>query len=244
MTSSTQTHSQRLAAVILKLRREVIPALELAQVRERHDILEPSERHVTAIEKAAQALSEGGRSAYVSPEAPPIKHLGPLEREASLFVMAEKFAKDGGAWLVSPHRLRSALLERAPAEDSPFWSNQNAAQIVSLLRETNVCGRLNEHGFLLWEGRDGLWRVVDVNALTEHAAIYDQVHSTGEGGRCRFCRIEERPDCGELSAVEGSGDLTHQRCRPHWLRWNSIASRYRSHEEAAAHDAKALAPAA
>jgi hypothetical protein len=124
-------------------------------------------------------------------------------------------------------------------------------------------GKLRElierEGVLFWDRyEDTEWRLVDTRWISAHRDIYNWLSSvsTGsrslrwEGGhRCRACAMVENSMVNELKPLDLpygdelarrlAGCLIHDRCKPYFTEWYTIAAKYSSEKEASAADAAA-----
>jgi hypothetical protein len=162
--------------------------------------------------------------------------------------------------------LKDLIEEHAPEQHMAFWNAQSTQRPVGLLREAlsqqtheptalpALRKLIQSAGVLFWEEEaDREWRLVDTKWLAAHADIYRWMHREWAGGRrCRFCGMQENPHVNALLPVEVErrngvtmvgdevvlpmGALTHDWCRPYYVRWSALAARYQSEAQAAEAD--------
>lgn len=210
--------------------------------------LKPAEKILVRIERDIDALADAIAEALHAPKA---INLTDVERNQSAVAAITAWAKDRGAAIARPDSAHRQVVEHTTEEHRPFWLNQNAERVFGLVSHV-IAGALEAEGVLAWRTNpdDGHLRIVHTEWLTAHADIFQHVFGDWPGGhRCRFCRMAEIPTSNQLQAVEPEqcksavlengvpllprgAVLTHEKCRPHWLRWLELARRYRTLQEA------------
>ena len=212
--------------------------------------LKPAEKFLLRIEKDIDALAEAISEVLHAPQA---RALTMPERNRSAVAALTAWARECAAAILPPDSAHRMLIEHAQEEHREYWQGQSPHLVAGLISHT-VGEALESQGVLAWRPEDGHIRLVDTQWLTAHADIFQHVFGGRPGGRrCRFCRIQEIPTSNQLQAVvpeQRKGGamhdsivqlprgvvLTHEKCRPHWERWYSIARQYSTLEESQAAD--------
>jgi hypothetical protein len=184
------------------------------------------------------------------------KRLEGRELWASLAHAIVAIARAKRAVRLTPKDLKDLVEDHCQEHDMAFWLEQSAPTVVGLLRhEPEVRKLIEPHAVLCWDmWEDEQWRIVDTRWLEAHADIRLFVTDPWPGGRyCRFCYCQENPHVnallqvdverrngvlmvGDVVVLQVGGALTHEQCRPYWIRWCEIAAKYPSTQEAAAAD--------
>jgi hypothetical protein len=234
--------------------------VDLAQVRQRTDVLERVDPALAALTEATKQLLEA-----VRPDPGRMRLLQGAERAAWLVAALEAGAKACGAGLYAADSLHGLVVDHTAAQDKVWAHSQLPGLVVGMLRtEPDIAKTLARRGVRIWEGKsellipsDELWRLVHLDRLTAHGDIRRWVTERRLGRCCQCCGITENPQANELQLFEltrrhgvamingavaiaaAGGVLLHDECRSQWIRWVELASKYSTQAEAEAADAAA-----
>lgn len=228
----------------------------LQQLANRIDpsINRPEINEATSVELDALELHAKTMLEALQPKAG--KRLDGLQLWESLAIAIHHFTTTKRSARLSAADLWDLVKQNCPAYDVDCdggWAERGAGAVIGLLQSEPAVRKLIEgRGILFWDRwEDSQFRFVDPKWLDSHEDIYRWLTNLWAGGRrCRFCAMVENPMVDELQPIElerrhgvtkigdmvvlasGSRALTHDRCRPHFIKWLAIAARYSNQAQA------------
>ena len=212
--------------------------LSLANIHQRDDILDQTQKLLAVIEPAVDQLTTLAAGAKRPRDTPPAVYLDDQKSAQSLANALYLHVQGNGSCRLTVKELRDAVCKSSPAAEQRYWLEKSGEAIANMLRHGRAVSMLHDCNATIWEGKqDQCWRLVNLDPSLTRAEIYDLVNGMHGGSACRFCGIDEGQEThNELQLLPGTGVSVHNRCSNGYYSLHKIAGPFRSREDAAAAD--------